>query len=188
MIETLRNEQNHSDHNYRIENEYDRSVGSNDFNPESKLIWSGYRPSDDVRHYKYFISGNMPAFVATLEKMAILFENLGLDDELRLEMEDLAEEVRTAIETYTASTITRLWQDLCLRDDRPDKHSGSAAEKSWPMRPISRVCWRLRGFVISRSTIRLYQNTRAFILSDDNPYYHEGTYASGIGDPHEHLS
>ena len=30
-----------------------------------------------------------------------------------------------------------------------------------------------------------YLNTRAFALSDDNPYYYEGTYASGIGDPHD---
>ena len=30
-----------------------------------------------------------------------------------------------------------------------------------------------------------YLNTRAFALSDDNPYYYEGEYACGIGDPHD---
>ena len=30
----------------------------------------------------------------------------------------------------------------------------------------------------------IYQNTRKFILSKENPYYHEGTYAKGIGSPH----
>nr|WP_291706655.1 glycoside hydrolase family 125 protein [Clostridium sp.] len=30
----------------------------------------------------------------------------------------------------------------------------------------------------------IYQNTRKFILSKNNPYYYEGTYASGIGSPH----
>ncbi|MCK7484320.1 MAG: glycoside hydrolase family 125 protein [Bacillus subtilis] len=35
------------------------------------------------------------------------------------------------------------------------------------------------------STDPIYQNTRNFILSTDNPYYYVGTYASGIGDPHD---
>lgn len=30
----------------------------------------------------------------------------------------------------------------------------------------------------------LYQNTRAFILSDANPTYYEGQFARGVGSPH----
>lgn len=30
----------------------------------------------------------------------------------------------------------------------------------------------------------IYQNTRRFILSRDNPYYYEGTAAKGVGSPH----
>ena len=30
----------------------------------------------------------------------------------------------------------------------------------------------------------LYQNTRNFVLSKDNPYYSEGKYAAGVGSPH----
>lgn len=30
----------------------------------------------------------------------------------------------------------------------------------------------------------LYQNTRRFILSSDNPYYYEGSLAKGVGSPH----
>jgi len=30
----------------------------------------------------------------------------------------------------------------------------------------------------------VYQNTRAFVLSEHNPYYFTGTVASGIGSPH----
>ena len=30
----------------------------------------------------------------------------------------------------------------------------------------------------------IYQNTRKFILSHENPYYYEGTCAKGIGSPH----
>jgi meiotically up-regulated gene 157 (Mug157) protein len=31
---------------------------------------------------------------------------------------------------------------------------------------------------------RIYQNTRNFILSEDNPYYAVGRYARGVGSPH----
>lgn len=31
---------------------------------------------------------------------------------------------------------------------------------------------------------RVYQNTRRFLLSSDNPFYYEGKYAKGIGSPH----
>jgi meiotically up-regulated gene 157 (Mug157) protein len=30
----------------------------------------------------------------------------------------------------------------------------------------------------------LYQNTRRFVLSSDNPYYYKGRMASGVGSPH----
>src|SRR5699024_5776119 len=30
----------------------------------------------------------------------------------------------------------------------------------------------------------VYQNTRKFLLSKNNPYYYEGTAAKGIGSPH----
>ena len=30
----------------------------------------------------------------------------------------------------------------------------------------------------------IYQNTRRFVLSKDNPYYYEGNAAKGVGSPH----
>lgn len=30
----------------------------------------------------------------------------------------------------------------------------------------------------------IYQNTRSFVLSADNPYYYEGKLAKGVGSPH----
>ena len=38
------------------------------------------------------------------------------------------------------------------------------------------------GFLPDR--LRLYLNTRRFCLSPDNPYFHQGTAATGIGGPH----
>ncbi len=33
----------------------------------------------------------------------------------------------------------------------------------------------------------LYQHTRAFVLSDDNPYFYRGTAGEGLGSPHAGL-
>ena len=30
----------------------------------------------------------------------------------------------------------------------------------------------------------IYQNTRRYVLSDENPYYFEGSFAKGVGSPH----
>ena len=66
ILETLENERNHSDENYMITN----LVIVMQVLMKIILIAAnlgGYRPSDDVCYYKFFIPGNMFA-VATLEK------------------------------------------------------------------------------------------------------------------------
>ena len=66
MLTVLENETHHSDAVYSVHSA-DLGKGINTFQ-DCGLIWSGYRPSDDVCHYKFFIPGNM-FVVATLEDM-----------------------------------------------------------------------------------------------------------------------
>ena len=98
-ITTLENERDHSDSNYSITHQGDLDNSSPAFNANSGLIWSGYRPSDDVTYYKFFIPGNMFA-VGIMEKMHTLLGELGLDASLASRANTLASEVRAAIETY----------------------------------------------------------------------------------------
>ncbi len=186
VVATLKQEQDHSDANYRIENEHDRSIGSHAFNPESKLIWSGYRPSDDVCYYKYFIPGNMFA-VATLEKMVHLFEALNLDPNLKTEMSELAAEVREAIETYGVYDHPEHGRIYVFETTGATSEAASSQEKlladAANIPSLLAIPWL--GYADKDDP--LYLNTRAFILSEDNPYYHEGTYAEGVGDPHDSI-
>ena len=62
IVNVFRAEQRHSDKNYEITIGNDNQNGVNSFNPDCGLIWSAYRPSDDVCHYKYFIPGTSPAW------------------------------------------------------------------------------------------------------------------------------
>jgi uncharacterized protein len=184
ILDTFLAEQNHSDSNYRINNDIDRLVGSHEFNAASRLIWSGYRPSDDVTFYKFFIPGNMFA-VATLEKIVLIFEEFNLDSQLKERADTMATEVRQAIElygVYNHPTYGKIYvfETTGMSND-PNSLSGKLLMDAANIPSLLSAPWV--GYLETSDTI--YQNTRDFILSTDNPYYYIGTYASGIGDPHD---
>lgn len=54
IVNVFRAEQRHSDKNYEITIGNDKQNGVNSFNPDCGLIWSAYRPSDDVCHYNIY--------------------------------------------------------------------------------------------------------------------------------------
>ncbi len=184
VLDTLEQERDHDDANYRINNESDRAAGPHEVNTDSGLIWSGYRPSDDVCYYKFFIPGNMFA-VATLEKMADLLTDLGRWEETATRASTMAGEVRTAIETYGVynhPTYGRMYAfEVNGFSSDADSSSGKLLMDAANIPSLLAIPWL--GYAASDDAT--YQNTRSFILSHDNPYYYEGTYAKGIGDPHD---
>jgi len=184
VMTTLTNERNHSDDNYRINDAGDRTVGSHDVNRASGLIWSGYRPSDDVCYYKFFIPGNMFA-VATLEKMHTVLTAIGKEPTLASEALTMATEVRAAIETYGVynhPTFGKIYAfEVTGYTSDASSSNGKLLMDAANIPSLLSIPWL--GYASSNDPV--YQNTRAFILSSGNPYYYEGTYAKGIGDPHD---
>ena len=184
ILDTLEAEQHHSDDNYRISNDYDRSIGSQDVNLDSGLIWTGYRPSDDVAYYKYNIPENMFA-VATLERISELFTTLNLDDSIQEQAASMAQVVRTAIATYGTYNDPTHGTIYVYETTGNNADPNSSTEKllmdAANIPSLLSAPWL--GFCEEDDPT--YLNTRSFILSTDNPYYYEGTYASGIGDPHD---
>lgn len=184
VLETLENERNHDDANYMITIGNDRDAGPHEVNLESGLIWSGYRPSDDVNYYKFFIPGNMFA-VATLEKMAAVFQSINRFPNELSAATLIASEVRAAIETYatynhpTYGKIYAFETNGFSSDANSD--SGKLLMDAANIPSLLSIPWL--GYAAKDDAT--YLNTRAFILSKDNPYYYEGTYAKGIGDPHD---
>ncbi|MDP2425463.1 MAG: glycoside hydrolase family 125 protein [Candidatus Izemoplasmatales bacterium] len=184
ILDTFEQEQNHQDSNYRITNTSDREVGSHFFNPNSRLIWSGYRPSDDVTYYKFFIPGNMFA-VAVLEDISALLTSLQIGSTLVVRAQHMAQEVRQAIEIYGVyqhPVYGRIYA-FEVTGETADASStqGKLLMDAANIPSLLSAPWL--GYV--SKTDPVYLNTRAFILSFDNPYYYEGTYAKGIGDPHD---
>jgi hypothetical protein len=182
---TLEQERDHDDANYRINNESDRAAGPPRSGiPIAALLWSGYRPSDERLLNKFFIPGNMFA-VATLEKMVDLLTDLGRWEETATRASTMAGEVRTAIETYGVynhPTYGRMYAfEVNGFSSDADSSSGKLLMDAANIPSLLAIPWL--GYAASDDAT--YQNTRSFILSHDNPYYYEGTYAKGIGDPHD---
>jgi meiotically up-regulated gene 157 (Mug157) protein len=140
------------------------------------MIWSGFRPSDDACDFHYNIPSNMFAAV-TLCQMGEIAKWVFRDEQLVSEMAQLEEEIRHGISLYGIynhpvygriyAYETDGYGNHCLMDD-----AGTPGLMSIPYLEYAPV----------EDTV--YQNTRRFILSKENPFYYEGQAAKGIGSPH----
>ena len=140
------------------------------------MTWSGFRPSDDRCKYNYLIPANMMCVVA-MNKAATILENIYKDKENAEKCKCLAYEVSKGIEdfgTYDHPVYGKIYAyetdglgNYLLMDD-----ANSPSLLSAPY----------LGFCDVNDEI--YQNTRRFILSEENPFYFNGKAAKGIGSPH----
>ncbi|MEK3779371.1 glycoside hydrolase family 125 protein [Paenibacillus sp. FSL R5-0810] len=140
------------------------------------MIWSGFRPSDDACEFHFNIPAIMFA-VVSLRQMKDIAKWVFRDEALVNTISKLEEEVEHGIRLYGTyrhpeygliyAYETDGYGNYCLMDD-----AGTPSLLSIPY----------LGFADKDDEI--YQNTRRFILSKDNPYYYEGSAAKGIGSPH----
>ncbi|WP_338555625.1 glycoside hydrolase family 125 protein [Paenibacillus sp. KS-LC4] len=140
------------------------------------MIWSGFRPSDDACDFHYNIPANMFA-VVTLRQMREMAEWVFRDMAFVKELKQLEEDVEHGILLYGIyrhpefgpiyTYETDGFGNYCLMDD-----AGTPGLLS-----ITYL-----GYTTADDPI--YQNTRKFALSKENPFYYEGTIAKGIGSPH----
>ncbi len=140
------------------------------------MTWSGFRPSDDRCLYNYLIPANMMAVVAMKKAAELLI--IGYNDEEYAEKcRILANEIKAGIEkhgTYNHPVFGTIYayETDGLGNYRLMDDANSPSLLSAPY----------LGFCDVNDTI--YQNTRSFILSENNPFYFIGKAAKGIGSPH----
>ncbi len=140
------------------------------------MIWSGFRSSDDACDFHYNVPANMFA-VVSLRQMGEIAEWVFRDMKLVQELAALEADVNHGIELYGMynhpefgkiyAYETDGYGNYCLMDD-----AGTPGLMS-----ISYL-----GYAPADDPV--YLNTRRFALSKHNPFYYEGTAASGIGSPH----
>jgi len=140
------------------------------------LICSAFRPSDDATVFPFLIPSNLFA-VKSLEQAAELVRVLFKDDILSSDLLGLAKEVEAAVQKYGIVNHPRYGKIYAFEVDG----FGSAYLMDDANVPSLLSLPYLGSIALSDE---IYQNTRKFALSSDNPYFYKGTAAEGIGGPH----
>lgn len=140
------------------------------------LICSGFRPSDDACIYPFFIPANLFAAV-TLERIAEIAAAIYAEKDFARECSSFAQQVRAEASKrgtvhhavhgeIVAYEVDGYGNTLCMDDANAPGLLSLAYLELLP------------------ANDPLYQRTRAFALSLDNPYFFRGTAGEGIGGPH----
>lgn len=140
------------------------------------MTWCGFRPSDDACTYGYLVPANMFAVVA-LGYAAEISETVLNDAALATECRRLAKEIRDGIEEHGVIDHPHFGKIYAYEVDGLGNYllMDDANVPSLLAAPYLGYC---------DFEDEVYQNTRQFILSRNNPFYYEGSVAKGIGSPH----
>ncbi len=140
------------------------------------MTWSGFRPSDDSCIFNYLVPSNMMAVVAM--KYAAELAEKGFDnDVLAKKCRTLSAEIDDGIKNYAIYIHPEYGKIYAYETDGFGNYNlmDDANSPSLMAAPYLGYCDK---------EDEIYQNTRRFILSKDNPYYFEGKVAKGVGSPH----
>ena len=140
------------------------------------LIRSAFRPSDDSTIFPLLIPSNAFA-VVELRHLAEIFRMLIKDIEFANGCDALASEVGAAIYKHGVVDHEAFGKLYAFEVDG----FGSRVLMDDANAP-NLISLPYIGFV--KSDDKIYQNTRKFVLSDGNPYFRRGKFASAVGSPH----
>lgn len=140
------------------------------------MTWSGFRPSDDRCKYNYLIPANMMCVVA-MNKASHILEEVFNDSVNAEKCRILASQVNKGINDYGIYNHPVFGKIYAYETDGLGNFllMDDANSPSLLSAPYLGYC---------NVNDEIYQNTRRFILSEENPYYFKGTAAKGIGSPH----
>ncbi len=182
IIEVFTIEQNHEESDYFFQRfdcvETDTLPMEGKGNPVAPtgMTWSGFRPSDDRCIYGYLIPSNMMAVIALSYGEEICRE-ICKNDALAEACHKLASEIKEGIEKYGVIQHEKYGKIYAYETDGNGNYVLMDDANSPSLLAIPYLEYK-------PASDEIYQNTRRFILSEENPYYYKGKYAMGIGSPH----
>ena len=167
---------------YKFQRKTDRQLDTNSNNGLGNpvnpvgLIASAFRPSDDATTFQFLIPSNFFA-VTSLRKAAEILATVNKNTALSAKCNSLAKEVEAAINKYAiynhpkygkiyAFEVDGFGNQLLMDDANVPSLLGLAYMGDL------------------RVNNPIYQNTRRFVWSKDNPYFFKGKAGEGIGGPH----
>ena len=139
------------------------------------LIASLFRPSDDATILPFLVPANMFAAVSLVQLAEM--QTITGDSAFAAECRAMAVEIADALIRYCAVDHPRHGRIWAYEVDGYGSHilMDDANVPSLLSLPYLRAC---------RADDDLYRATRAFVLSDDNPWFFKGRAAEGVGSPH----
>ncbi|WOO38461.1 glycoside hydrolase family 125 protein [Anaerocolumna sp. AGMB13020] len=140
------------------------------------MTWSGFRPSDDACRYGYLIPSNMFA-VVVLGYMEKFLREFYKDAELAEQAAKLKDSIEQGIRQYGIVETEEYGKVYAYETDGLGSYNLMDDANVPSLLSIPWLKYREKDDSI-------YENTRRFLLSRNNPYYYEGTAAKGIGSPH----
>lgn len=170
-VNTMLKEQNHdNDPGY-----YHQELRNNPY-AFTGMVWSGFRPSDDGCEFNYLIPSEMMT-VQALGALAEIERNVFKDEAQAVAMEKFRTEINQGIQNFGVIKTEKYGPIYAYEVDglgnyklMDDGNLPSLLSAPW------------YGYLAQEDAV--YQNTRKFILSNDNPFYFSGTVARGVGSPH----
>ncbi len=193
IVQTFKTEQNHHqesaysfqriadwllfDYPERIEFETLPNRGKGSKVGYTGMTWSGFRPSDDACKYGYLIPANMFAVVILKQLLEIIDIYYPEVITLKADVVKLVTEIDAGIKEYGIIEHPKYGKIYAYEVDGLGNYNlmDDANVPSLLAAPYLGYC---------EIDDEIYQNTRRFILSKDNPYYFIGSHAKGVGSPH----
>lgn len=183
IIETWKIEQNHfenSDYSFQRLNCSPTDTLSNkglgDLVSYTGMTWSGFRPSDDACKYNYLIPSNMFATVV-LGYISEISETIFNDIKLKNIADELKYQIEEGINKFGIIHTEEFGDVYAYEVDGLGNFNLMDDANVPSLLSIPYIGYK-------NIDDKIYQNTRKFILSKNNPYYYEGSVAKGIGSPH----
>ncbi len=140
------------------------------------LIASAFRPSDDATTLLFLVPSNFMA-VSSLRKAAEILTTVNRRDDLASRCNALADEVHAALMEHAIYDHPKYGKIYAYEVDGFGNHL-LMDDANVP----SLLAMAYLGDVAIDDPI--YQNTRRFVWSTDNPYFFRGKAGEGIGGPH----
>jgi len=140
------------------------------------LIASAFRPSDDATTFLFLVPSNFMA-VSSLNKAAEILRGVNGREDLARQCADMASEVHQALMKHAVYDHPKYGKIYAYEVDGFGNHL-LMDDANVP----SLLAMAYLGDVDINDPI--YQNTRRFVWSEDNPYFFRGKAGEGIGGPH----
>ena len=140
------------------------------------MTWCGFRPQR--RRLRLSLSDSLNMFACVvLGYLAEICRAVRNDEALANEAEMLANEIREGIENYGVVDHPKFGKIYAYETDGLGHytHMDDANVPSLMSIPYLGYC---------EPDNEIYQNTRRYVLSKENPFYFEGSFAKGVGSPH----